>query len=88
MYIQQSAPATFRLSFRLQTIFATLAHAVKMIVTDNIPAQPDGLGSGLQAHLQYDVGEIDYDPRRLRSRENPSPCDPQLCLYHHVQSRM
>lgn len=83
MYIQQGASAGFPLSSRVQVIFATLAHAVKIIRTDNNAARSDASGSRLERHLRYDTGEIDYDPRRTRSLDDPSSHEPQLWLHHY-----
>lgn len=83
MYIQQGASTGFPLSSRVQAIFATLAHAVKIIRTDNNAAQSDASGSRLERHLWYDVGEIDHDPRRTRSSDNPSSHEFQLWLHHY-----
>ena len=83
MYIQQGASAGFPLSSRIQAIFALLAHAVKIIRTDNNAAQSDAAGSGLERHLRYDIGEIDYDPRRTRSLDNPSSHELQIWSHHY-----
>lgn len=80
---QQSAPAGFPLSLRLHAIFATLAHAVKIIGMDNKAAQSGGFGSRLDPHLQYDIGEIDYDPRRTKPLDNPSSYEQRLWLHHY-----
>lgn len=68
MYIQHSASAGFQLTLRVQAIFATLAHAVKTFWSDTDAAQSDATDSKLEQHLQYDVGEIDCDPLRSKSR--------------------
>ena len=78
MYIQQGAPAAFPLSSRIQAIFATLTHVVKIIRADNNAAQSNSTGSRLERHLRYDIGEIDYDPRRTRSLDNPGSHELQL----------
>jgi hypothetical protein len=83
MYIQQGAPAAIPLSLRLQVIFAALAHAVKIIGMDNSAARTDAIGSRLEPHLQYDIGEIDYDRRRTRSLGNPSSYESRLWLHHY-----
>jgi hypothetical protein len=83
MYIQQGASAGFPLSSRVQALFATLAHAVKIIRPDNNAAQSDASGSRLERHLRYDLGELDYDPRRTRSLDNPSSHEFQLWLHHY-----
>jgi hypothetical protein len=83
MYIQQGASAGFPLSSRVQALFATLAHAVKIIRPDNNAAQSDASGSRLERHLRYDIGELDYDPRRTRSLDNPSSHEFQLWLHHY-----
>ena len=81
MYIQQSASAGFPLSSRVHAIFATLAHAVKGIRADNNAAQSDTSGSGLERHLRYDIGEIDCDPQRTKSLDNPSSDEHRLWLH-------
>jgi len=83
MYSQQGAPATVPLSLRFQAIFARLAHAVKFVRTDNNAPQSDVFGSRLEPHLQYDIGEIDYDPRRTSSFDNPSSYELRLWLHHY-----
>ena len=83
MYIQQGASAGFPLSSRVQALFATLAHAVKIIRPDNNIALSDASGSRLERHLRHDIGELDYDPRRTRSLDNPSPHELQLWLHHY-----
>jgi hypothetical protein len=90
MYIQQGASAAFPLSSRVQAIFATLAHVVKIIRTDNNAAQSDSAaqsddapGSRLERHLRYDIGEIDHDPRRSGSLDSPSSHELQLWLNHY-----
>lgn len=85
MYIQQGAPAALPLSSRIQAIFATLAHAVKIIRAYNNAAESDPPGSGLERHLRYDIGEIDYDPRRISSLDNPSSHEHRLWLHHYPQ---
>lgn len=80
MYIQQGASAGFPLSSRVQALFATLVHAVKIIRPDNNAAQSDASGSKLERHLRYDIGELDYDPRRTRSLDNPRWHEFQLWL--------
>ena len=83
MYIQQGASAGFPLSSRVQALFATLAHAVKVIRPDNNAAQSDASGSRFERHLRYDIGELDYDPRRTRSLDNPRSHELQLWLHHY-----
>lgn len=83
MYIQQGASAGFPLSSRAQAIFAILAHAVKAIRTDNTAAQSNASGSRVERHLRYDVGEIDYDPRRTRSLDNPRSHELQPLLHQY-----
>ena len=83
MYIQQGASAAFPLSSRVQAIFATLAQALKIIRADNNAAQSDSPGSTLERHLRYDIGEIDYDPRRTRSLDNPGSHELQLWVHHY-----
>ena len=72
MYIQQDASAAFPFWSRVQSIFATLARAVKIIRADKNAAQSNASAARLERHLRYDIGEIDYDPRRTRSLDNPS----------------
>jgi hypothetical protein len=75
MYIQQDAPAALPLSFRLQAIVAKLARSVK------ITRQADAVGSRLDPHLLYDIGEIDYDLGRTKSNHPSSLM--QALLSHH-----
>jgi hypothetical protein len=81
MYIQQGAPATFPPSSRVQAIFATLAQVMKIFRAENIAAQSPG--SRLERHIRYDIGEIDYDPRRTRSLDNPSSRELQLWVHKY-----
>ena len=78
MYVPHDAPAAFPLSSRIQALFATLAHAVKIMWADDNAAQSDAPDSGLERHLRYDIGEIDGDPRRTRSLDNPGSHEPDI----------
>ena len=78
MFIEQSAPAAFPLSSRIQAILATVAQAVKIVRADNNAAQSDSPDSGLERNLRYDIGEIDCDPRRTRSLDGTGSHEPDL----------
>jgi hypothetical protein len=82
MYIPR-APSAFPLSLRLQAAFARLPHAMKFVGTVSDAAQPDASKSGLEAHLQYDIGEIDYDPHRTRSFDNLPSYETRLWLQYY-----
>jgi hypothetical protein len=79
MYVQQPAPAAFPLSFRLQMVRAALAQIAKFIRAE----LADRHNAELAPHFQYDVGEIDYDPDRIRSLDNRNSYKSQLWLHHY-----
>ena len=79
MYTQQPAPAAFSLSFRLQVVCAALAQIAKFIRSD----LPDRRSAELAPHFQYDVGEIDYDPYRIRSLDNRNSFESQVWLHQY-----
>ena len=81
MYIQQRTPAVFPLFFRLQPVLAKLARIVKFIRAD----VADRRNTELALHLQYDVGEIDYDPDRIRSSDKPNSYESQFWLHHYTR---
>lgn len=83
MHIQQAASAEFPLSSRVQAVVATLARALKLSRTDIDAAQSDVSGSRLDRPLRYDIGEIDYDPRRIGSTDNPGSHELRLWLHHY-----
>ena len=85
MYIQQDASAAFPFLSRVQAIFATLVHAVKIIRTGDNAAQSNASARRLERQLRYDIGEIDYDPRRTKSLDNPSSHELQPWSHYYLR---
>jgi hypothetical protein len=80
MHTLQSA--AFPLPPRLQAIVAALlAPVTKFVRMDENVA--GAVGSRLEPHLQYDIGELDYDPQRIRSLDAPSSYERRLWLHHY-----
>ena len=79
MYMQQRTTTVLPLSIRLQPLLAVLARIVAVARTDIA----DRRNAKLAPHFRYDVGEIDYDPDRVRSLDNPSSYESQLYLHHY-----
>jgi hypothetical protein len=79
MYIQQRTATVFPLSFWFQPFLAILARFVTSIRAD--VAAPHN--AELAPHFRYDVGEIDYDPDRIRSLDKPNSYESQLWLHHY-----
>jgi len=75
MYIQQST--SFPILLRLQAFVAALAEFTKPIVNPDV----DTTIPGLDRHLQYDVGDIDWRP------STPAPDSYERRLWLHYYPR-
>jgi hypothetical protein len=83
MYTQQSTTATFPFAFRLNAMFTALRNGAKLIGRDSNPDRSDAGSSRLERHLQYDIGEIDYDPNLIKSFDDQGSYELRLLLHHY-----